>query len=131
MSFTYDVTTDRGKVRLLATDTNSNAPQFADAEIDAMLSLAGTNVFRAGAFALQTIASNEVLVQKRIHLLELSTDGPSESRELMARAKVLEEQATFYEAQQANGAFDIAEQVFDVFTWRERLWKEWLRDQNN
>ena len=53
MAFTYDVTTDRGKVRLLATDINASAPQFQDNEIDAFLALAGSNIYRAGAFALQ------------------------------------------------------------------------------
>lgn len=122
------MTTDRGKVRLLATDTNATVPQFQDNEIDTFYALSGSNWWRAGAMALQTIAANEVLVQKRIRLLELSTDGPSEATALMARAAKLEDQALFFEAQTAGGAFDIAEMVVDQFTFRERIWKQWERN---
>lgn len=42
MAFTYDVSTDRGRVRLKLSDTNSAAYGFEDAEIDALLSEGGT-----------------------------------------------------------------------------------------
>lgn len=129
MSFSYDVTTDRGKVRLLCTDTNGGAATFHDDEIDTFLSLESGNVRRAAALALETIASNEVLVQKRILLLELSTDGPDEAQALMARAKALREQADRDDQAQDGGAFDVAEWVVDDFSFRDRLAKEAQRAQ--
>lgn len=93
MSFTYDVTTERGKVRLLITDVQAATSIFADAEIDAFLALEGGVVKRAAARALATIAANEVLVQKRIRLLDLQTDGPAEAAELRALAKQLRDEA--------------------------------------
>tara|TARA_R110002124_G_scaffold53832_1_gene153969 strand:+ start:659 stop:1006 length:348 start_codon:yes stop_codon:yes gene_type:complete len=42
MAFTYDITTDRGKVRLKLADTDSSAYVFEDDEIDYFLSSAST-----------------------------------------------------------------------------------------
>lgn len=112
MAFTYDVSTDRGKVRLLITDVQEANPLFQDAEIDAFLTL-NTSVRLAAAAALEVIAASEVLVLKKIVNLDLETDGPAVARELRELAKQLR-------AQDANvGAFDIAEQIHDDFTLRE------------
>ncbi|MCX6024018.1 MAG: hypothetical protein NTZ05_20260, partial [Chloroflexi bacterium] len=89
MAFAYDVTTDRGKVRLLIPDrdTATVANQFfTDAEIDAFLSMEGDNVKRAAASGLETMASNEAYVQKVIKLLDISTNGPATAASLLARA---------------------------------------------
>lgn len=94
-----DFSTDAGKVRLLVSDIDEMRPIFNDASIDAFLELAGENVKRAAASALLVIAVNEVLVQKRIRLLDLSTDGPAEAEALRKlagqyRAEADEEAAT-------------------------------------
>lgn len=112
MAFTYDVSTDRGKVRLLITDVQAANPLFQDAEIDAFLTL-NTSVRMAAAAALEVIAASEVLVLKKIVNLDLETDGPAVARELRELAKQLRAQET------AVGAFDIAEQIVDPFTERE------------
>ena len=127
MPFTYNVGTDRGKVRLLCTDTDGVNPLFQDDEIDTFLSLMGSNVLRAAAVALFTIAAQEVLLMKRIKLLELTTDGPAEADALRRLALEYQEKADLAEAAEAGGAFDIAELVVDDFTYRERLDKESLR----
>lgn len=112
MAFTYDVSTDRGKVRLLITDVQEANPLFQDAEIDAFLTL-NTSVRLAAAAALEVIAASEVLVLKKIINLDLETDGPAVARELRELAKQLRAQ------ENALGAFDIAEQIHDPFTERE------------
>ena len=128
MSFTYDTTTSRGRVRLLITDTDSESYLFEDAEIDAFLALAPeSSVHRAAAQALEVIACSEVLVQKRIKLLDLSTDGPAEAKELRELAASYRQQADQIEAAEEGGAFDIAEMPIDVFGYREHLWNERLR----
>lgn len=50
-------------------------------------------VYAASSLALRAIAVNEVLVQKRIKSLDLSTDGPAEARELRELADDYDEQA--------------------------------------
>lgn len=121
MAFTYNVSTDRGKVRLLITDVQESNPIFQDAEIDAFLALC-TSVRLAAAAALETIAANEVLVLKKIVNLDLETDGPAVAKELRELAKQLRSQ------EENTGACDIAEQIGDEFTAREYWLKAAQRD---
>lgn len=127
MAFTYDLSTDRGKVRLLCTDSVLAYEIFADTEIDAFLTMESSNVKKSAALALETIASSEVLVQKRIKLLDLSTDGPAESAELLKRAGLLRAQAEADEDGEYS-PFDFAELVYDDFSLRERIIDEALED---
>lgn len=90
---TTDPTTPIGQVRLLITDTDEAAPLFTDAEITALLGLEGGNVKRGSAAALETIATSETLIAKKISTQDLSTDGPAVATSLIARAKLLREQA--------------------------------------
>lgn len=133
MAFTYDplCPTNRDKVRLLCTDTDvaggATCQFFQDGEIDTFLTLMTNNVLRAAAIALLTIAAQEVLLLKRIKLLDLHTDGPAEAAALRELAKMYQEKADLAEAAEAGGTFDYAEMVVDVFTARERRDKEALR----
>ena len=125
MAFTYAIGTDRGKVRLLCTDSVAAYEIFTDDEIDAFLSLESDSIRKAAALALETIASSEVLVQKRIKLLDLSTDGPAESAELLKRAGLLRAQAEADEEGEYS-PIDFAELVYDDFSSREVLEDEAL-----
>ncbi len=58
MAFTYDITTDRGKVRLLIGDTNAADYQFEDDEIDAFLTLANSSLLLAASYALESWAAS-------------------------------------------------------------------------
>lgn len=124
MAFTYDPTTSRGRVRLLITDTDGSNVIFQDAEIDAFLALEDSSVKRAAASALDQIASSEALVQKRIRLLDLSTDGPAVAKALREHAAALRDQA---DKEEVEGAFDWAEMVVTDFAARERLRNQALR----
>lgn len=125
--FTYDPDTDRGRVRLLVTDTEEDLAIFDDAEVDTFLTLMGSNILKAAALALETIAGRETLIQKRIKLLDLQTDGPAEAAALLAQAKRLREAAAEMEEAEVGAVFDYAEMVVDAFTRRERREKEALR----
>lgn len=122
MTYTYDLSTDAGQVRLLATDTLiESRPIFTDEEIAAFLSIEDS-VKEAAALALECIAVNEALVQKRIRLLDLQTDGP-------AVAKALQDQAVKLRGQAADDVvlFETAEMVGGAFAAREKLVKEYQR----
>ena len=127
MAFTYDLSTDAGKVRLMVPDNKSTAYVFEDDEIDAFLGLEYDNVRRAAALALETIASNEAYVLKVIKLLDLQTDGAKTSDALLKRAKLLRDQADRADASEDGGAWDIAEWTVSEFAARERLNNQWLR----
>jgi len=124
MTATYDVTTDAGRVRLLITDTNTAAPIFEDAEIDAFLGMYNSNVHRAAAEALDTIATSQTLTLKVIKLLDLTTNGDLLGAELRARATQMRALADTYDD---GAAFDWAEVVVDGFSWRERVFNQWER----
>jgi len=125
MAFTYDVSTSRGQVRMLVPDRNYDTYIFEDEEIDAFLSLESSDVRKAAAMALETIASDQALTLKVIRILELQTDGAKLADALMKRAAQLRSLAA--EADDDYG-FDVAELVYDDFSARERLEKEALRD---
>jgi hypothetical protein len=119
---TYDPTTDAGKVRLLITDTDTTDEIFTDAEINEFLnSLGGGSILLGAAFAIETIARSEVLVQKVIKLLDLTTDGSKVAAELRLSAESLRQQAA------ESGDIDWAENPVDVFSLREKIEKDAMR----
>jgi hypothetical protein len=124
---TVDPTSSLGQVRLLVPDRDSSNLFYSDDEINGFLSIEASNVKRAAALALETMASNEAYVQKVTKLLDLQTNGAATAKSLMDRAARLREQADNEEAWTDGGAFDIAEQVQDDFSARERLWKQYQR----
>lgn len=123
MTFTYDPTNSIGQVRLLIPDRVTPGQLFEDADITAFLAMELNVVKRAAALALETAASDNAMVLKVIKLLDLTTDGAKVSDALLKRAAVLREQSGYEE----DTGFDIAEQVVDNFSERERIMKQWMR----
>lgn len=124
MAFTYEPTTDIGKVRMLIPDRVEDSPIFQDEEIDAYLSMNDSNVRRAAAEALETIASDEVMTLKVMSTLDLTTNGASVSSALLERAKVLRAKADDDDNANEGGGFDYAEMDVNAFTYRERVYKQ-------
>lgn len=125
MSFSYLLSTDVGKVRLLIPDNKAGFYVFEDAEIQAFLTME-SSVKRAAALALETIASNETMVLKVIKLLDIQTDGAKVADALLKRAGLLRGQADDEEVAE-NAGFDVAEMVVDQFTYREKIGNSFLR----
>lgn len=116
-----DYTTDAGQVRLLIPDTDPANQILDDDQINAFLNLEG-GPKRAAAAALETIASNEVMVSKVIKTQDLSTDGARTAEALLKRAAALRAQADDRGDGEGDdgGAFDIID-FADPFT---RRWGE-------
>lgn len=127
MSFTTDLTTDIGKLRLLISDTDAVNWLFQDDAISFFLAQKGNNLQRAAALAYRVIAGNQALTLKVIKLLQLSTDGAKTAEALLSAAKAFEDSATFDEAS-SGGLFDWAEQTYPLNA-DERLLKQILREQ--
>ena len=123
--FTYDITTDRGKVRLLIPDRTAAQYLFEDDEIDYFLTAEGNVIKKAAALGLETMAADEAYVQKVIKSMDLSTNGAATAEALLKRAALLREQAA---ANIAGGPFDWAEMVVTDFNARECVYNEALRD---
>jgi len=82
MAFTYDVTTDRGAVRLLVSDTADTGHVWEDAEVDKALSLSSENVWDAAAALLNSArASFKKLISVRL-FGEVSISAIDQSRAL-------------------------------------------------
>lgn len=114
---TVDPTTAIGLVRLLAADVDEEDPLFTDAQIAAFLTLEGDDPRLAAAQALDSIATSEVLVSKKIKTQDLQTDGPAVSADLRARAMELRRQAdTGYG--DGDAGFDVVDLMADYqFGW--------------
>ena len=125
MTAITDYSTNAAKVRLLIADLDDTDQIFNDEAITAFIDMAlDSNLKRAAAQALLSIAVNEVLVQKRITMLDLKTDGPAEAAQLRAMAKGLMQQA---DDEELTGAFDWAEMVNNSWQYGELLYKDALR----
>lgn len=57
MAFTYDISTNRGKVRLLVGDKTSSTALLQDDEVDFFLTTSGNNVYLAASLAADAIAA--------------------------------------------------------------------------
>lgn len=135
-SFTFDPTTDRGKVRLLIQDDTEQYDGvdiyfFTNAKIDAFLELNGdesgdAKIRFAAADALDAWASNEALVTKAIKQLDISTNGPAVAASLRAHADKLRELAR---GGSSAAGFDIAELALGPFSEREQRVNEAIRDE--
>lgn len=123
MAFTYVLTEDVGKVRLLIPDSKSDAYIFEDDEIKTFLALE-TGLKRATALALETIASSEALVLKVITLLDVTTDGAKLSDALLKRAEKLRGQAAAdEELLYADEGAVVIGMVVDDFTARQAVYQ--------
>ena len=130
MAFTYLLTTDIGKVRLLIPDRVAANAIFTDEEIQAFIDLYPGRLRYAAAEAIDTIAVDEVLVLKVVSLLDVSTDGASVAREMRQRANRLRETSDDDdEAASTDSGFDVAELGLGVGHDREQIYNDAIRDE--
>lgn len=95
---------------------------FTDDEITTFLNLEDNIIRLAAAQALETTASNESLVQKKIRIMDLSTDGPSVARDLRNHAQRLRD------SEDASAGFDVANPIYTDAQYRQRIINEALRN---
>ena len=97
MAFTYDPTTKPGRVRLLIADTDPDAHDFSDEEVDAALAVAKIggvkNVKSASAFLLMSLASNRARLSISYRRGDTSEDLTQLANDLRAQAKQLQDEA--------------------------------------
>ncbi len=66
MSFTFDTTTNIGKVRTLINDTTEASAVLSDEEINVFLGLESNDIYMSAASALESIIINKQLLSKLI-----------------------------------------------------------------
>lgn len=95
-----DYTSPQGKVRLIIGDLEEENQLFGDAELLGFLDLANNSIKRAAAYALDTIASSEALVSKKIRTQDRQTDGPAVADALRKHADALRKRADEEDAEE-------------------------------
>lgn len=88
-----DYTTPIGQVRLIIGDLDLANQIFGDTELEGFLSITRDSVKRAAAEALDTIASSEALISKKITTQDRSSDGPAVADALRKHAASLRSRA--------------------------------------
>jgi hypothetical protein len=97
---------------------------LSDSQIQALLDLNSGDVLLASAACLDAIAISEVLIQKKIKILDLQTDGPAVAAALHKMADRLRDQA----AGVGESGMEIIEQINDASGWYEKVWKDIMRE---
>lgn len=127
MSFTYDPTTDVGRVRRTIPDRSEDEAIWSDEEIQSFLDDCSNNWRRATAIILETMAADNLLVLKVIRVQNIETDASKMVTALMQRAKRLRDDADEVAANNADDSFDFAEVVNNEHQWKERIYNQALR----
>jgi hypothetical protein len=105
-SMAIDFTSPTGQVRLLIADVDEGNQLLTDLMVAGFLAMHDQDVRLAAAAALDSIASSEVLVSKKIRTQDLSTDGPAVAAELRAQAQGLRDQVAL---EDSDGVFDVVD----------------------
>lgn len=92
MTFTYDLTTNRGKVRFLIPDADSTSYELQDAEVDYFLTRAGSNVNAAAVEACMWL-SRKYATKPSFSADGLSIQNGQRAQTYADRAKELQVQA--------------------------------------
>lgn len=100
-----DYSRPSGQVRLLICDVDEGRLVFTGPQIDAFLALAGGNVLRAAAHAIDTNATNEALSSKVLRSQDVQTDGAKVADAMRKHADRLREQAD----QEDGGFFEVVD----------------------
>lgn len=98
MTATYVQGTDIATIRLYGSDTNLLSPIFSDEELLSFLTIEG-DVRLAAAAALERMASDKTLLAKVRAVGDISLDGISLAKQLMANA------ANLRDIVEKNGAY--------------------------
>lgn len=125
MTYTYDPTTDIGRIRRTIPDKVEADAFWTDEELQSFLLDEG-DWRRATALALETMASDDLLVLKVIKIQNIETNTDRMASALMKRAQKLRDLAVEADANDGD-AWDIAEFVLDDNQYKERVFSQALR----
>jgi hypothetical protein len=123
-SFTYDPTTNLGKVRNMIGDSVDTGHVLDDADINGLLAVAGSDLYQAAGLCLYRIAASKALLAKKKSAGDYSEDLTAIAKEVRAVA------AVYMEMSQNAPAEAQAESFFNDFSYRDVTVRKILRDEN-
>jgi len=124
MAFTYDLTTNIGKIRLLIADTDEDSYDFEDDEITAANDLS-VNIYYASAILLRSLAANRARLSVSVKRGTMTDDLKQLSKDLKDLALDFEEKGKA-EIEDVGGLESIIEPVYDEFSYRRYINKSEL-----
>src|SRR5688572_26467878 len=108
MTYTYDPTNNIGRVRRIIPDKIEDSAFWTDEEIESFLTDEGGNWRKATALALETMASDDLLVLKVIKVQNIETNTDRMMNAMLKRAKQLRDDAATEDANTGDD-WDVAE----------------------
>lgn len=126
MSFTYNVNTTIGLLRLLIGDTVEPA-KFSDEELQALLTLEDGSIYLAAADAMDTLAS-QATFSTASSFTSIRIGDYSQSSSVAEQVKGYQAQASrFRQLDTETPAFAIAEENFSAFSYETLIRNSILR----
>ena len=123
MSFSFDTSTNIGKVRTLIGDTDSTSFLLSDEEIQVFLDLESNDIYAASAGCLRRIAADKALLEKIIKAGNYSEDTKGISKALLATAQRYEDRSSSVPAEAQS------EEYLTTFNWDDILQDRALRGE--
>lgn len=125
MSYTYNLSTNIGKVRNLIDDTTEATALLSDEEITSFLSMRSNDLYQTAAICLIRIAASKSLLAKK-------KKAGNYSEDLTAIAKNFRETAKMYNEMALDIPADAqAEEVTTDFSYRSLLQHKALRNETD
>lgn len=91
MAYTYDLSTNVGKVRNLINDTTESTALLSDEEISSILTLRSSDIYMSAALCLRKMAANKVLLAKMKAAGDYKEDLRAIYKGLIELAKIYED----------------------------------------
>jgi hypothetical protein len=104
MTASYDLSKPIGQVRFITSDRDPQNAILQDEEYQAALDMNGGVVKLAAADALDVIANDAALVDRKIAVLGIDADGPAVAKELRVHAQRLRDQVAAAQKLEAEAA---------------------------
>ena len=124
MAFTYDLTTNLGKVRNLIGDAVDSGHILEDADINSFIAMANTDLYKAASLCLYRIAASKALLAK----MKQAGDYKEDLRDI---AKEVREAAKVYASMSENTPAEAqAESFVNDFSYRDVLTRKDLRGED-
>ncbi len=124
MSFSFDTTTNIGKVRTLINDKVAASAVLSDEEVNVYLSLEGNDIYRSAASALEAIIINKQLLSKLIAAGDYKEDNRNVAEKLMKIAQ------SYRQASISIPSDAFAEVAVTDFNYQEMIVNKDLRGEN-
>jgi hypothetical protein len=123
--YSFDISTNLGKVRALIGDTDATSVLLTDAKINAFLTIKSNDLLAAASLALYAISANKAMLAKKKSAGNYSEDLSAIAKECRETAKVYDDMAKNVPAEA------VSEQFYTDFAYRDLVINKILRNEDD